>query len=181
MLDSIGEFLRLYAWIALPVFMAGLLAHRLRHNHDGLVSLLPLILIWIFGRLFTITLGTSDSWPLRAGVDALGSLVFLFLAIEIGPRRPMAVISFLLAIEVAAHAAYGWHLDHHDYSKPLHRLYYWSIFTIAWGQAFVSAKWGGSRGKRQSVADVHHRHVRDLDRAGGLRLADRFFSVRGRG
>lgn len=173
MLDTLGEFMRLYAWIAMPVFLAASFVWRAARNRAGLVALSPLILVWIAGRLITIAWGDIDSWAWDAMIDAFAALGLAFLAAEHSPRKALAVISMMLAAEVGVHCLYGVHLIADGYDKPTHRIYYWTTFAIAWGQVFVSAKWGGSRGKRQGVAGIYLRDAGDHDRAVRLRLANR--------
>lgn len=182
MIDQIGEFLRLYAWTAMPVLLSAIFAWRLMKNPAGLISIAPLCLIWIAGRAVVLAFGDSDAWAWDAAIDAFGALGFAALAVVRGPRLPLAIIAGSLAAEVAIHCIYGWHLISAGYDKPTARIHYWSTFAVALGQIIAAAKWGGARGGKRRGNEVFYRdHAGDLDRSGGLRMADRLLSERAGG
>jgi hypothetical protein len=179
---QVGEFLRLYAWIAMPVLLGLMfLRHWKANDRAGLICIAPLCAVWLACTSLAANFQGDETWALFASVDALAALGLLFVAYEWGPRRPLAVIILSLAAEVVIHVGYGIHNLGWEYSKTAARIDYWSTFAIALWQISIAARQGGQRGKRRGRAVFYRSDAHRGDCFGGVRLADRFYPIGARG
>jgi hypothetical protein len=146
------EYLRLYAWMVLPVYLAW--AFIKSYRKPEIVFVAPLILVWLAGRASLVFIASIPEWDMPQWVsdgtiDALSASFFIALSLICLPRRPHLYIALSFILDVIINCAYGWRDMHYGYDIMAHRACYWTLFAVAWGQAIYATRRGGwSRGKR---------------------------------